>query len=100
MACHFLREGKDERKQGQEMTYKASDDGSHVEDSPEPSKVMTLLMFMRIRDHDGSLSGPKHCCAYTKKYACNDVESSDVVFVVRIEQNANGVDAIANTTKS
>lgn len=45
------------------------------------------------------MGGPKHGCAYTKEHACNYVESLDVVFVVRIEQDANGVDAIANTTK-
>lgn len=60
---------------------------------------MTLLMFMGIRYHDSSLSGPEHCCANTKEHACNYVESSDIVFVVRIEQNANGVDAIANAAK-
>lgn len=86
-------------KEAEKETYKASDDGSQVEDSPEPSEVMTLLMFMGIRDHDSSLGGPKHSCAYTQEHACNDVESLDVVFVVRIEQDANGVDAIANTTK-
>lgn len=39
-------------------TYQAANNSAHVEDTPEPSEILSLLVLVRIRDHDSTLRGP------------------------------------------
>ena len=55
-----------------------SNDGTHVEDTPEPSEVATFLLFKRVRKHDGSLSSPKKTSTNTEKSSSKDIETCNV----------------------
>ncbi len=78
-------------------SYQATDHSSHIEDSPEPSKVATLLVFVWIRDHDSTLGSPQQTGANTQKCSREDIKAW-YVLVDRNEQ-ANCINAVANAAK-
>ena len=59
-------------------THQATNDSTHIENSPEPTKVSSLLILMGVRDHDSSLRSPQKTGADTKKSSRNDVKWADI----------------------
>ena len=82
----------------EERAYQTANDGPHVEDTPEPCEVSTLLTLSRIRDHEGALSGPQETGTNTEQGAREDAEAGDIE--VHREKQREGVDAVSNSTKS
>jgi len=65
-------------REKKEKAYQTANDGAHIEDGPEPSKVSSLLFLPRVGEHDGSLGSPQQTSADTEKSTGEDVESSHV----------------------
>lgn len=78
--------------------HQRPDDGSEIEDDPEPGYVPPLLVFGRIAHHDGSLGRPQQTGADTEERSRKDDESA--VLVVIVAQKAGRVDAVSEGPKS
>lgn len=57
------------------MTYQAANDCSQIENSPEPTEVLSLRAFMGIGDHNSPLSGPQQTCTDTEEGTRKDGET-------------------------
>lgn len=78
-------------------SYQTAHTGANVEDTPEPSKVTTLLLFIGIGHHDGTLGTPQKTSTNTKKGTSKDIEAGDIF--VNGHEETNGVDTVTNATK-
>lgn len=80
-------------------TYKTSDDSTQIKNPPEPSEIMSLLVFMWIRYHNRALGSPQHRRAESKKNTSKDIETSDIFSKVIVEKDADGVDAVTDAAQ-
>lgn len=79
------------------MAYQASNDSSHIENSPEPGEVATLVLLERIGDHDCALSSPEESSTETKPSTSEDVETLDIL--VDGDQERDSIETITETTE-
>jgi arginine repressor len=79
------------------VAYQTANNSTHVENAPKPSKVLSLLVLVRIRDHDGALCSPKKSSTETKPDTSKDVEARDVV--VNRDKKTDSIDAVTNAAK-
>jgi hypothetical protein len=93
----FVVEHRDVRQGGAGKSYQLANDGTHVENTPEPGKVVALLVLMGVGNHDGTLGSPEQTGADTEQGTGEDVEASNIS-VDRGEQTG-GVEGVSNTTK-
>lgn len=92
-----LGTGNPSSREKKEKAYQTANDGAHIEDCPEPSKVSSLLFLPRVGEHDGSLGSPQQTSADTEKSTGEDVEASHAR--MDRDQQADCVYAISNTSK-
>jgi hypothetical protein len=78
-------------------TYQTADDSSQVEDAPEIGKVVALLVFIWIGDHDRTLRRPQKTGTDTKPNTSKDVEAENVMF--DRHQQADRIDAVSHTSE-
>lgn len=78
-------------------TYQAANHCAHIEDTPEPRKIPSLLFLSRVGDHDGPLSGPQKTGTNTEPCPSEDIEAGNAG--VNGDQQADGVDAVSNPSK-
>ena len=93
---HSVKEWSQSHDAGGEP-YQAANHGTHVEDAPEPSKVLSLLRLIRVRNHDSALSGPQETGTNTKPSAGEQIETTNAG--VHRDQQTDGVDAVSSTSK-
>ena len=79
-------------------TYETANNCAQVENRPKPGEVSSLLIFMGIGNHDGSLCSPQETSTDTQKSSSKNVETVDT-FMNR-NQQTDSVEGISNTTES
>ena len=75
----------------------AADDSAHVEDCPEPGKVLALLLLVGVGDHDRALGRPEKTGANTQPSTGEQVEACDAG--VNRDQQADCIEAVSNATE-
>jgi hypothetical protein len=94
-------------KQG--VTYQTTDDGTQVENHPEPRNVAALGGFRWVRHHDGSLSAPQQTGAHTEQGTreCGEADGAVVRHAASIGSGfqmvpgevGSDIDGVANATE-
>jgi len=79
------------------MPHQTTNNCSHVENTPEPSKVSSLLTLSGVRDHDSTLGSPEKTGTATQKSACENVEALHIC--VLGGQERDGINAVSDSTK-
>lgn len=78
-------------------TYQAANDSTHVEDTPEPGKVLSLLILVRVGNHDSALSCPKKSGTDTKPGTSEKIKTFDVL--VNRNEQTDGIETVADAPK-
>lgn len=77
-------------------TYKRTDNGTHVENDPEPRDVSSFALLRRIRHHDRALSSPQKSGANTEKRTCEDNKGH--VLSMRVAQERSRINTISQSS--
>lgn len=80
-----------------QKTHQRANDGTRVEDDPEPRDVAALHVLSGVRHHDRTLSRPQQTSADTQESTSKDSELKALNVVV--SQETRGVERVSNTAK-